>query len=233
MSKSLLTRFVDFLRGKAHKAMDSIENSIEILELKIRDLEQDYTKAVEGLAKVKALEIKYRNKANELKTSAAGYRQRALNIKSKIESGDWDETDGKADIIVMLNKEEQLTVEFNGMNTQADNQQSITENLAKKIKDMDKLIKTSKGQVTNLKAQKEASEVNKSVSKELSSVNFDGVASHVEEIEKQINQNNAEASAWEDLDTRLEDDEKRIERKLNESSPTSDSKLLDDFMNAK
>jgi len=148
MSKSFFTRLGDFLRGKAHKAMDSIENSIEILELKVRDLEQDYTKAVEGLAKVKALEIKYRNKANnELKTSAAGYRQRALNIKSKIESGDWDEIDGKADIVVMLNKEEQLTVEFNGMNTQADNQQSITENLAKKIKDMDKLIKTSKGQV--------------------------------------------------------------------------------------
>jgi len=228
--KSLLRRIWDFIVGKGHKAMDAVEDNIEILENKVRTLEGNYAKSIEGLAKVSALGINYKSKAKELNDSADGYRQKATQIKEKIDSGEWTKEDAAPDIIIMLNKEEQMRTEAKAMEAQAATQQTITDNLSKKIKEMDKLIKTSRGQITNLKAQKEASEVNKSVSKELSSVNVDGVSSHIEEIENQISQNNAEAAAWEDIDTRFEDDEKRIERKLNESSSTSDDKLLADFL---
>jgi phage shock protein A len=95
---------------------------------------------------------------------------------------------------------------------------------------MTALIKQTKANITNMEARAEAAKVNKEISKELSDVNFDGVSAQIEEIEKKINEDNAEAEAWDHIDKALEDDEERINKMLSEPTGKENSQLFDDFM---
>ena len=228
--KNIFMRFINFLLGKAHSAMDQIEDSISLLEDKISELQTGYVKAIEGLSRVSALEIKFKGKAKSLKDSADAYRKKAEQLKAKMESEEITEAEGRKHIIVMLNKEEQLLTESKNMKAQATAQGQVTKQLEDKIKKMKKLIDDSNNQVSILKVQKETAEVNKSVSKELSSVNLDGISAHIEGLEDEINSNNAEAEAWSNMDDTLATDEERIDKILNEPSKTEDSVLLNNFL---
>lgn len=224
-------RLFGIVDAKAHKALDAIEDPIEKLEAKVRELENGHKTAVNGLAKAKAVEVKYRKKAVEFEERADKYRENADKLKSRYDAAKKaDQAQLKEDIILMLNKEENMREEAKAEIVKADNQETVVSNLETKIKNVTNLIKTTKGNITNLKAQRDAAEVNKNISKELSSVNFDGVAAQIEGIEQAILEDNAEAEAWDHIDTALEDDEARIEKMLKESSSTEDSKLFDDFM---
>jgi len=219
--------------AKANKALDSIENPIELLEQKVRDLKEGYAKSVQGLAQVKALEIKYRKKSGEFTNKSGDYFDKAKQIKAKIESGDWLEEDHKSSIILMLNKKENMENEAKNMGNQANSQQKIVDTLQSKIKEMQNLITSTESQIINLRAQAEAAKVNKSVSKELSFVNVESAQAQIAEIERRIDSDNAEAEAWVDIDDKLEDEETKIDKLLNESSPTSDDSLYGDFMTIK
>ena len=234
--QSWWSRFWGIFNAKAHKSLDKLEDGarIDILRQKVRELEAGHAKSVNGLAKVKALQFKFEKDAKAFEDKAADYREKAGKLKERYEGASKkDQAQLKSDIILMLNKAENMDQEAANKRTQAENQGKIVANLETKIKEMTKLIKDTKANITNMEARAEAAKVNKEISKELSDVNFDGVSSQIEEIEKKINEDNAEAEAWDHIDTAMEDDEERIEKMLNESSPTEDSKLFDEFMNSK
>lgn len=231
--KSLLVRIWNYLFGKAHSVMDAIEDKIDIMEEKIVSLKQAYAIASEGLVKVSALEIKYRGKAKKSEIDAAAYHTKADQLATKMSSGEIPEEDAKKHIVTMLNKEEQMKKDAVMMTNQADNQKKITDDLALKIKSMKELITKSENQISTLRVQKETAEVNKNVSKELSSVNMDGITSHIEDVENEIESNNAEATAWMGLDESLESDEERINKLLDSPSATDDSVLLENFLKGK
>lgn len=235
--QSWWSRFWGIFNAKAHKSLDKLEDGarIDILRNKVRELEGGHAKSVNGLAKVKALQFKFEKDAKAFDDKAADYTDKAGKLKERFESATKkaDKDQLKSDIILMLNKAENMKSEADTKREQAVAQGKIVENLEKKIKEMTNLIKQTKANITNMEARAEAAKVNKEISKELSDVNFDGVSSQIEEIEKKINEDNAEAEAWDHIDTALEDDEDRIEKMLSESSPTEDSKLFDDFMKSK
>lgn len=231
--QSWWSRFWGIFNAKAHKSLDKLEDGarIDILRQKVRDLEGGHAKSVNGLAKVKALQFKFEKDAKSFEEKAADYRDKAGKLKARYETASKkDQTQLKSDIILMLNKAENMDKEAETKRQQAEAQGKVVENLENKIKEMTKLIKQTKANITNMEARAEAAKVNKEISKELSDVNFDGVSAQIEEIEKKINEDNAEAEAWDHIDTALEDDEERIEKMLNESSPTEDSELFENFM---
>jgi phage shock protein A len=230
------SRFWGIFNAKAHKSLDKLEDGarIDILRQKVRDLEAGHEKSINGLAKVKALQFKFEKDAKSFHDKAADYRDKANKLKERFDGANKkDQTQLKSDIILMLNKAENMDKEAANKELQAKNQGKIVDNLEEKIKSMTTLIKETRNNITNMEARAEAAKVNKEISKELSDVNFDGVSSQIEEIEKKINEDNSEAEAWDHIDTAMEDDEERIEKMLNESSPTEDSKLFDDFMSKK
>lgn len=226
----ILSRLFSIFKAKANKAIDAIEDKIELLEQKVRELEQSHKDSMNSLAKVKALEIKMRGDAEKFRTEAQTYLDKATQLKAKLKAGDIEEEEGKTYILSMLNKHENMLNEAKAKEEQGVRQAEICKNLEKKIKDLTNLISTTKNNITNIKAQSEAAKVNKEVSKELSNVNVDGVSGQIEAIQKQIVQDNAEAEAWVKLDENLEGDDAKIDKILNNPSPTENSKLLSDFM---
>lgn len=236
VKQSWWSRFWSIFNAKAHKSLDKLEDGarIDILRQKVRDLEAGHEKSINGLAKVKALQFKFEKDAKAFRDKAEDFQDKATRLKARFDdTPKKEQAQLKSDIILMLNKKENMSQEAVNKELQAKKQGEIVENLENKIKEMTTLIKDTRANITNMEARSEAAKVNKEISKELSDVNFDGVSYQIEEIEKKINEDNSEAEAWDHIDSALEDDESRIEKMLNESSKTEDSKLFDDFMSEK
>jgi hypothetical protein len=85
-------------------------------------------------------------------------------------------------------------------------------------------------QITNLEAQRDAARVNKTISKEMSNLNFDGVTAQMDELKKDIAKDNAKAEAWQNVGTDMQSDEDRINKILNQPSKTVDDNMLNDFL---
>lgn len=236
-NQSWWSRFWGIFNAKAHKSLDKLEDGsrIDILRQKVRELQTGHEKSVNGLAKVKALEVKYLSDAKSFDDKSNEFMDKATKLKARYEA----EKDKaakeqlKADITLMLTKAESMKQEAESKREAASNQAKIVSNLEVKIKEMTALIKQTKANITNMEARAEAARVNKEISKELSDVNFDGVSAQIEEIEKKINEDNAEAEAWDHIDTALQDDEERINKMLSEPTGKENSDLFDNFMKSK
>jgi len=230
---SFWSRFWNIFRAKSHKALDKIEDPIEALELKTRDLSGTLTSAVEGLAKVKAVEIKHKKRGEKFRAKADEHMKTAKKLRTGLQNGGFEgrtEEETKADIIIMLNNVENMNAEAESAERMQGEQAIVVKNLEVKIKKTKTLLEETKRKTSNLKAMHEAAAVNKEVSKELSGANLDGVKAQIDEIENRIRENNAEAEAWESIDESFQDDEDRINEMLNQSSVTEDSTLLADFL---
>lgn len=227
----ILNRIKNIFTSNANKALDKIEDPILLLEQKVRELKDSQAKATNGLAKVKAEEIKLRKDAEKYKAESSNYAEMADKLKERFATTSEDEKEqAKADIITILNKVENMNDLAEEKENAANQQGKLVASLESKIKEMTKTIKETEANISNMKARKETAAVSKEVSKELSDANFDGIDALKEKIETQITADEAEANAWDKMDSSLESDEERIKRSLEQSSKTEDSKLFDDFM---
>ena len=217
-------------KSEANALVDRITDDMKVLDLKIVEQKEMLDKSVNGLAKVKAIEIKQRSKAEQLREQADSYLEKANQLKVGMKNGTFKEEDAKKDILLLLNRHENVKNEATAMDAQADKQDKVVKALEKKIKDLKTLITTTEAKVVNLKAEREAAKANKEISKELSTLNVDSAASQIAELENKIQADNAEADAWEHLSESTMTDEERIDKMLNEASPTSDDELLKNFL---
>jgi phage shock protein A len=236
-TNSWWSRFWGMFNAKAHKALDKVKDTemkIDLIKQKTRELETSHKSAVLGLSQVKALEIKYNKAVEKAENSSKSYGEKADKLRIRFESAsDADKPQYKSDIILMLNKKETMDNEAKTQIGLALSQKSRVDTMTSKIKSLAKLIKSTKNSIINMEAQAQAAKVNKEVSSELSDMNFDGVTGQINDLQTDIDSDNAEAEAWEDMGTSLESDEKRIEKMLDESSPTEDTDLFNSFMDKK
>lgn len=226
----LLKRIFNFGRSEANALLDKFEDKIKLLKLKVSDMKTMLDKSVEGLAKVKAIEIRQRSEAANLEEKANSYLDKAKKLKRMVKNGTVGEKQGKADILTLLNNHENLMKESAAMVKQADSQKVIVDSLAAKVKKLKTAISETTTKVTTLEAQRDAAKANKEIAKELSSLNFDGVFAEVQALEDQIKADNSEAEAWEGIEDSTQTDEERINKLLETSSDTDNNKLLNDFL---
>jgi phage shock protein A len=227
----LLSRIFRFGKSEANSVLDKFENPIKLLKLKITEMEDAQGKSVTGLAKVKTIEIGQRTEAAKLKEKADTHLSNATKLKKMMKSETIDAEQAKKDILLLLNNHENFMNESKAMEAQADKQKAIVENLEQKVVKFKTLIKDTKNKIVTLEAQREAAKANKEISKELSTLNVDGVENELAELERRITSDNNEASAWESLDESTKTDEERINALLEQDSATDDNVLLKDFLN--
>jgi len=227
---SIRNRITMLFKTKAHGLMDAIEDKVEILKQKLRELKESYAKAIEGLAEIKALEIRQRKDAESFNSKADDYLDKATKLKNRLTGNSEDDEKIKSDILIMLQKQSSMKEEANIALNNANAQKIVVDSLAEKVKDMKKLIDDTTVQITNLEAQRDAARVNKTISKEMSNLNFDGVTSQMDELKKDIAKDNAKAEAWQNVGTDMQSDEDRINKILNQPSKTVDDNMLNDFL---
>lgn len=228
---NLLKRIWGFLLGKGHAAMDQIEDPIEKANLKIVEMKSGQYKLVEAVAKIKAVSIKHGVDADNYLKESEKYLEKANKLKVRFEAEEANREELEKYIKVALNKYENLKLESEKFAKLKIEQDKKVELLESKTKTYISTIKEAESKLKTLKAQSSAAEVNKKISKELSSFNFDGIDSKMTEIEDAILSNNIEAESWMSLGDGLKSDEDKMEELLAIASPSNDKDLFETFMN--
>lgn len=230
---SILSRLFNLFRGKAHKALDAVENPIEQAELTIRDLEAAHGKSISALAASKSIVYKMKSEAKSAEEKAKAYLDKATKLKAKLvdDMSEEDAASLKKDILLMLNRQENFKNEAVAKSAQAETQEAKTKKMASDIKKLQNTITTTKTDIENKKANLEMAKQNKAINKELSNLNVDGIQSKLADIQGRIDNNNNEAEAWAGIEEDLESDEARIDRMMSEPSETDDNDLLNSFLN--
>jgi phage shock protein A len=227
----ILCRFFDLFRSKAHKALDAVENPIELAELTIRDLETAHGKSITALASSKSIVYKMKQESKDAGEKAKAYLIKATKLKGKLAGADAETAESlKKDIVLMLNRQENFKKDAVTKAAQAEAQGVKTDQMATNIKKLQNTITTTKADIKNKKANLELSAQNKAINKEMSSLNVDGIQSKLEDLQSRIDDNNNEAEAWSGIETDLESDEARIDRMMSEPSETDDNALLNSFL---
>ena len=100
--------------ANTNSAIDKLENPIAMTEQGIRDLKDDLSKAIEALAKVKALSIRTKTEAEEFEEKAKDYENKALLLLQKAEKGEIKPADADrlaTEVLIKKSElEEKLTV---------------------------------------------------------------------------------------------------------------------------
>lgn len=217
-------------KSEANAALDKIEDPIKLLKLKVEELSGTLATSNEGLAKVTAIKIKLLADVETVKQQADSYIEKATTLKQMMKAGSIDEDDAKSDILLLLNKNENALAEAKNLQVQADAQVKVVDNLKNKIVDLKNLIESTKKKITLLETQQQAAKANKTISKEMSSINLDGIKSEMAALEESISLDNAEAASWDELSDSTQSDMERIDAAIAKNSPTSNDVLLNDFL---
>lgn len=227
----LFQRLFRIGKSEASAALDKVEDPIKLLKLKIEDLKGILTSSNEGLAKVTAVKIKQLADAEKLREQAKDYITKATKLKEMMNNETIDAEAAKADIVLLLNKHENTLGEAANMQAQADIQAKTVDALKQKVVDLKNLIESTKNKIGLLETQQKAAKANKAISKEMSTLNLDGVKSEMEALENSISADNAEAESWTELSDTTQSDMERIDAAIAKNSVTSNDVLLNDFLN--
>lgn len=227
---NLLQRLFRIGKSEASAALDKIEDPVKLLKLKTEELGGTLANANEGLAKVTAIKIKLLSDVEKVKQQGASYVEKATKLKELMKSGAISEEEAKSDIVLLLNKNENALTEAANLQKQADAQSKIVDNLKNKVLELKNLIETTKNKIVLLETQQKAAKANKTISKEMSSVNLDGIKSEMAALEESISLDNAEAASWDELSDSTQTDMDRIDAAIAKNSPTSNDVLLNDFL---
>ncbi|HLF35860.1 MAG TPA: PspA/IM30 family protein, partial [Cyclobacteriaceae bacterium] len=82
---SLFRRIFKMGEAEAHSLVDKLEDPIKLTEQGIRDLRADLDESLKSYAEVKAISIKSRKDAEDLRTKANSYEQKAILLLQKAE----------------------------------------------------------------------------------------------------------------------------------------------------
>jgi phage shock protein A len=89
----IFSRLFSIGKAEAHNVIDKLEDPIKLTEQGIRDLKEDLSKGMQGLAEIKALAIRTKNDHHKFKSDAENYEKKAVLLLQKAGTGQMNATD--------------------------------------------------------------------------------------------------------------------------------------------
>lgn len=199
-------------QAEAHAIVDKLEDPIKLTEQGIRDLKVDLDKSLKAYAEVKALAIRSRKEASQLKSKAADYEQKAMLLLQRAESGaiDPNEADrlasealaGKEDAMAGATRAEQEAAQID--------KNVIT--LDANIKKLKSNISHYENELRTLKARSQVSQATAKINKQMAQIDSNGTVSMLEKMKNKVTEQEALAEAYGDI----ADSSKSVDDEIND-----------------
>jgi phage shock protein A len=222
----LFQRIFKIGEAKANKAVDALENPVEMTQQAIRDLKKKLQSGLEAEAQLKAMIIGMRTDEQKSKDEAAVWEQRANALLDKAEKGEITQADGDRLAGEALSKQKALLDLAAKKQIQADAQEKSLDGVDDKIKELRNLIKETEEHLTELTARAKTAEASKAINKELTSIGLDNTKALIQRMEAKVSSDENLAAAYGSLEDRNADTETEIKKILASSSPASSNDAL-------
>jgi phage shock protein A len=221
----LFQRIFKIGEAKANKAVDALENPVEMTQQAIRDLKKKLQSGLEAEAQLKALVIGMRTDEQKSRNEAAVWEERANALLDKAEKGEIPQTDGDRLAGEALNKQKALMDLANRKHAQADAQEQSLNGVDDKIKELRDLIKETEEHLTELTARAKTAEASKAINKELTSFGLDNTKALIDRMELKVSADENLAQAYGSLEEHNADTETEIKKILSSSTPSGSDAL--------
>lgn len=186
-------------QAEAHNIVDKLEDPIKLTEQGIRDLKKDLDDSLKAYAEVKALSIRSRKEATDLKSKASSFEQKAMLLLQKAEKGELDpnEADRLASEALVKKAEAEQSAQVAEKN--AENIDGQLTQLDQNIKKLRSNISHYENELKTLKARAKVSDATAKLNKQMAQVDSNGTISMLEKMKEKVTEKEALSEAYADV----------------------------------
>lgn len=193
---SIFQRLSNIVRAKGNQALDQIEDPIPMIEQGLRDLKRDLAEAMQGLAQLKAHEIRARKEGTDQARLAADYERKAMLLIERADQGALDPMEAERLATEALNLRDRATEQSNGVLAQADQQRGMVEQLQSRIDQLKSTIAQNEVELRTLRARSQTAEASAKINRQLSRVDSSGTITMLERMKERVAEKEALAQAY-------------------------------------
>ena len=165
---SLISRVTGIFKAEANHAVDQAENPVLMTEQAIRDLEENYKKAVNAEVQLKTIVIEKRTTSEKKQNEANEWGHKANLLLDKVATKELSEADAYRLAGEALSKQTEAQTLADKYKADADAQQKSLDGVNSKVVELKTLIDETKAHLEDLKARETTAEVSVEVNKQLS-----------------------------------------------------------------
>ena len=222
---NILRRLFNVSKAEAHSAIDKMENPIKMTEQGIRDMKKDLTKALEGLAQVKAMLIRSQDEKTQFETKAKDYQNKAMLILQKAQKGGLTAENADRLAKEALIKKEENTEHVKRTVTEVEKFSKSVSQLEANVGSLRKNISKWENELKTLKARVKVSTATKNLNKQMAALDSSSTVNMLEKMKEKVAQEEALADAYGDISN----ESKSIDDELNKALDGKDASADNDL----
>ena len=225
---NIFKRLFNVGKAEAHSAIDKMEDPIKMTEQGIRDMKRDLTKALEGLAQVKAMLIRSQNEKKQFETKAKDYQNKAMLILQKVQKNELSGADGDRLAKEALIKKDENQEQVNRTTTEVEKFSQSVSQLERNVSTLRSNISKWENELKTLKARVKVSNATKNLNKQMAAIDSSSTVSMLEKMKEKVEEQEALSDAYGELANESKTIDDEIDAALSDTSLTS-SAALDDL----
>jgi len=222
---SIFKRLFGIGKANIHAAIDKLEDPIKMTEQGLRELKADLTKAMQGLAEVKALTNRTRKEAESLAFQAQEYETKAIQLLQTAQAGHMDPAEADRLAGMALEKKEETTQRLQQTQNQLQTLVSQEQKMESSVNKLKQQIGQWENEAKSLKARAKVSEATKKVNKQLANIDSNDTLAMLERMKDKVEQNEALAQSYGDMADAVTSVDDEINRALKQTNTSTSDAL--------
>ena len=214
---SLIKRFFKFVQSNAHSMLSKFEDPIKLAEQSIRDLKQNYDESLRGLAEIKAISITTKRQIEEKKQIAADYERKALMLLQNARMGKLSQQEAERLASEAIIKKNNAVKELTRLTADINHYEQMTQKMEGKIVDLKSQISHWESELNTMKARYKVAKSTKKINQQLVSIGSDSTVAMLEDMKTKIQEEEALASAYDEMLYLESDIDKEIDKAIGTS----------------
>lgn len=222
---NIFRRLFNVGKSEAHSAIDNMEDPIKMTEQGIRDMKNDLTQALEGLAQVKAMLIRSRNDKTQFETKAKDYQNKAMLILQKAGKGDLSAEDADRLATEALVKKEENTQHVTRCAVEVENFSKSVSQLETNVNGLRNNISKWENELKTLKARVKVSNATKNLNKQMAAIDSSSTVNMLEKMKEKVTEEEALAEAYGDIANESKSIDEELDKALDTKQISAENNL--------
>ena len=193
---SFFKRLFKVGESNAHAILDKMEDPIKMTEQGIRDLKNDLTMAMQGLAEVKGIAIRTRKEAEKKKHLAADYERKAMLLLQKMQGNQMAPAEAERLATEALNRKEENSADAVRLEKEAAAHETRSSDLQSKVNKLKSTITSYENDLITLKARARTASSTKKINAQLASIDSSSTISMLEKMKARVEEDESLAQAY-------------------------------------
>ena len=224
---NIFKRIMRIGQAEIHSIVDKMEDPIRMTEQGIREMREDLDKAIESLARVKAMAIRSKNDKNKKLVSAEDYEGKAILLMTKAQKGELDMAHAEKLAKEALIIKERLLKEAKELGEQQITHETAADEIQKNVEIIKFNVTKWDNELKTLRARVRVSKATKEVNKQMAQIDSNSTISMLERMKEKVEEDEALAQAYGDLAKRNTSIDDEIEKAIGSDAGKVSQELED------